>query len=107
MDEKPRIIGGRVAVIAIHGVGDHLPEAMAKAACGLLETRQTAAGVSRYEAFRENLVRIKIGASRQNRPILRPCGPHGASTQVDVYDMFWSDLSGVGASGLRILAQRS
>lgn len=51
----------RVAVIAIHGVGDHLPEEMAKAAGGMLESRQTPAGDSRYEAFRENPIRVKTG----------------------------------------------
>jgi len=34
----------RVAAIAIHGVGDHLPEEMAKAAGSMLESRQTTGG---------------------------------------------------------------
>ena len=164
MNEKLNINGGRVAVIAIHGVGDHLPEEMAKAACGLLETRQTAAGGSRYEAFQENLVRIKIAGVKTEPPNpptgrgtrgrhawgpldalrlsgkpasgaaaahkdsvdhvfmegqltgyesqgpediyeflrlegVRKAEPGVPEKRVDVYDMFWSNLSGVALPG--------
>lgn len=163
MNEKLGTSGGKIAVIAIHGVGDHLPEQMAKAACELLESRQTTAGETRYEAFRKDRVRIKIAAVRAGqaarpsmsgkpaKPTWRPFDGVGLSEKpamaaeatrkdsvdhlflegqlagytgrgskntydflrlkalrsaepeipekhVHIYDMFWSDLSGVGAS---------
>ena len=155
----------RIAVIAIHGVGDHQPEEMAKAAGGMLESRRTPAGESRYEAFSETPVRINI-AGVQLRPApadsqrlawgpldalrlsgtamtsaaasqkdsidhlfmegqlsrYKDQGPEDAceflrlrgtrkaeapipDKQVDVYDMFWSDLSGVSKSGLRVFGE--
>jgi hypothetical protein len=158
-DEK----ASRVAVIAIHGVGDHQPQEMAKAAASLLEI---AGGGNRYTPFDENIVRIRIrpvelnpdpnieteharwgplnelrrsetaaspaaaaqknsidhlfmedqlsgyvdGGAEDTCEFLRMDGVRGAQEtvpekEVHVYDMFWSDLSGVGQAGLRVFGE--
>lgn len=150
----------RIAVIAIHGVGDHQPEEMARAAASLLESRRTG-GADRYERFAGNSFRIHVNpvlitrnvpeksfawgpmdAFRMHRQralaaaaagmdsvdhvfmqgqlskykdegpeemyeYLRLDGTRkavGAHPQkrVHVYDMFWSDLSGVSQTGLKV-----
>jgi hypothetical protein len=157
----------RVAVIAIHGVGDHLPDEMAKAAGSMLESRRDRAGNIRYSNFEEDRVRINVGPVELSRtPVKtvkgkRVWGPldamrlsgksvmSAAAAKMDsidhvfmegqlsgyqskgpedtyeflrlegvrkpeaavldklvhVYDMFWSDLSGVGQAGLRIFGE--
>jgi hypothetical protein len=154
----------RVAVIAIHGVGDHQPQEMAKAVARMLGSRETRGGGNRYTAFSESTVCARIERVHLSRPPVPPnadirsWGPldalrlSGRATlnarasrqdstdhvfmegqlsdyvqrgpedtweflrmeseraaqagipkkHVHIYDMFWSDLSGVGQAGFRI-----
>src|SRR5580704_5048907 len=182
----------RIAVVAIHGVGDHQPSEMANSVANLLEDLKEAPWKPRYCTFAEEKVRINVApvkvaghafpaATPASGAMQRPgidekdtWGPMGAlykseravpalsSAQTDsldhlflegqlaqykgegpedtyealrlkgkryanaaigreespqkhrlksvppevhVYDMFWSDLSGVGTAGLRIFGE--
>ena len=181
----------RVAVIAIHGVGDHQPFEMAKAVGDLLEDLEDGPRQPRYCTFGEDWVRLNVApvkveghvfpaAGSAGRPLERgprdwgpldtlfaskrkvrraaesqadsldhlfmegqlaeykgegpeetyevlrlkgrryanaPVGrerdspkeetgqPPLPEKEVHVYDMFWSDLSGVGTAGLRIFGE--
>jgi hypothetical protein len=156
----------RIAVIAIHGVGDHQPEEMAKAVGAMLQTRQEPGGADRYSALKQKVIGVRIEpvevsddcpittgkkvwgpldalrlAGHKVAPatatlrnsidhvfmegqlsgyvslgpedsceFLRIEGTRKADTEVPekevhIYDMFWSDLSGVGKSGLRIFGE--
>lgn len=167
----------RVAVIAIHGVGDHQPFEMARAVGDLLQNLEGEALQPRYCPFHEEVVRLNVapvkvkdrlkkmtshskvdstwgplGALSASKSIVslakdaqvngldhlfmegqlseyRAEGPDEtfqtlrlngkrlaspakqgqadtiAEKDVDVYDMFWSDLSGVAKAGLRIFGE--
>jgi hypothetical protein len=178
----------RTAVIAIHGVGDHLPFVQARRVADMLENLKDGPGHPRYTAFSESTERINVSpvkvaghafapatapapapgvnqrrtwgpldalyqSKREIEPpaeaqpcsldhlfmegqlaeykgdgpentyeVLRlegkrlasaPVGPEGRSgsasdlpeEEIHIYDMFWSDLSGVGAGGLRIFGE--
>jgi hypothetical protein len=166
-----------VAVIAIHGVGDHQPFEMARAAGDMLENLDDGPGRPRYSQFEEDWVRVNVapvtvanGQHETPRPgwgpldelrasggevrraaeakadsldhlfmqgqiagykgrgpedtyeILRLKGRRMAKTsprvewlapsnenlpqkEVHIYDMYWSDLSGLGTAGLRIFGE--
>jgi hypothetical protein len=171
----------RVAVIAIHGVGDHPPFEMARSVSNLLEDLEDGPRKPRYTAFREDIVRLNVapvsvkghefeagcappntvrpqswgpmddlvkstrhplqaatgdvesldhlfmegqlagyrgegaedtyemlrvsGERRPDAPVARAPGETPPAREVDIYDMFWSDLSGVGTAGLRIFSE--
>jgi hypothetical protein len=57
-----------IAVIAIHGVGDHLPQEMAKAAGGLLESRQKDEK-DLYGTFEETLLRLHVEPVKLSRVV--------------------------------------
>src|SRR5262245_55095497 len=178
----------RIAVIAIHGVGDHQPFEMAKAVVDMLEDLEDGPRQPRYCKFGEDWVRLNVApvkveghafpvvGSRKLTSSKRPhiWGPldelvaskrkvrHAAESTVDsldhlfmegqlaeykgegpeetyevlrlkghryaqapvgregdsalnapsipekevhIYDMFWSDLSGVGKAGLRMFGE--
>jgi hypothetical protein len=166
MKEPAPASAKRVAVIAIHGVGDHPPREMARSIAGMLESRSRPNGVNRYEAFREKVLKVRIApvqlhpgyeaplesksewgpfdSLRLAKQTLEPSskalqnsidhafmanqlsgykaeGPEdsseflclegvrdaGAADEklVHVYDMFWSDLSGVAAAGFRVFGE--
>ncbi len=179
----------RIAVVAIHGVGDHQPSEMANGVADLLADLKDGPRKPRYQAFLERKVRMNVapvkveghafsGAAQVNkgkpiaqsktwgpmdalykskRPIehaakaetesldhlfmegqlaeYKGAGPEetyealclegkryanapigreesatapqraAPETEVHVYDMFWSDLSGVNTAGLRIFGE--
>lgn len=170
----------RIAVIAIHGVGDHPPQEMARAASSLLESLASGEpdGSGRYETFEENLVRIDVQGMKESsapvnrslagsdkemawgpmdrlrqaqkqargQPAQKRFAPAGRQLSIDhlfmqeqlrnyqgrgpediyeclrldgtrrptqglpkktvhIYDMFWSDLSGVNKTGLRVFGE--
>ncbi len=160
LDSAPDNKIRRIAVISIHGVGDHLPNDMAKAVARMLLSRDH----DRYSAFTETTMCAKVQPVRLKRmPTPLPAGvtawgpmdahrlangpldeaiatkmnsidhvfmegqlrgyqPSGAEDsweflrldgelaaeggkpkkQVHIYDMYWSDLSGVGNSAFSI-----
>jgi len=167
----------RVAVVAVHGVGDHQPFEMAQSVAALLADIQGPAQTPRYSAFCENKCRINVSPVKVSGHAFQPAGaqkkkhhvdeagnwgpmdsllksdavidrsrqsdtqsldhlfmegqlsqyksegpedgyevlrmearrmddnPTADPKQVHVYDMFWSDLSGVGTAGLRIFGE--
>src|SRR5688500_11922283 len=50
----------KIAVIAIHGVGDHEPFQSARAVAGLLSNLRQESGSSQYSALEEKVVRISV-----------------------------------------------
>jgi hypothetical protein len=162
----------RIAVVAIHGVGDHQPSEMAKSVGDILEDLENGPLHPRYCTFGESAIRLNVAPvkvpghatspgvakprswgpmdalyqqrrevrnSVENRPdsldhlfmkgqlehykgdgpeqtyeCLRLEGkrhemgtaPHAvAEKELHVYDMFWSDLSGVGKGASRIFGE--
>jgi hypothetical protein len=173
----------RVAVIAIHGVGDHQPFEMARAVGDMLEDLEDGPLHPRYSAFSEDWVRLNVarvklpdlgeegpekpkplglldwlfaseplfqtvtesgpdcsghvfmkrqlagykgerpdepyevlcikGRRHESGPVDRepnarlatPPEPPAPGKEVHIYEMFWSDLSGVGTAGLRIFGE--
>src|SRR5262245_6165452 len=51
----------RIAVLAVHGVGDHPPSDSARSVCNLLAGVNATAASSRYSVFRESLIRLQVG----------------------------------------------
>ena len=84
----------RIAVVAIHGVGDHLPEEMAKAVGGMLESRHSAAGASRYEEFESDSIQARIAPVKVSRA---PGGkPHATGG--------WGPMDALQLAGAQVLS---
>src|SRR5262245_22584407 len=63
--EVPKTTGAAgsrcIAVVAVHGVGDHQPCASARAVGDMLAGRRIHENKPKYSVFRENLLRLKVG----------------------------------------------
>ena len=132
-----------IAVVAVHGVGDHKPGASAHAIADLLLRLRYRGGASRYTPFTEKPLRVPTrpavvgdapaqGSATPEHALMRgqlehyhsdgepyetvriagerlsdssdgrPARPEAI---VHVYEMYWSDLSHVGASALRVFGE--
>jgi hypothetical protein len=63
----PSAGASRIAVVAIHGVGDHPPFEMARSVAALLQDERTPGAQTNYSAFEESLIRIDV------EPVKCPC----------------------------------
>jgi hypothetical protein len=64
---RPSQGASRIAVVAIHGVGDHPPFEMARSVAALLQDERTLGALTNYTAFEESLIRIDV------EPVKPPC----------------------------------
>src|ERR1700735_5162833 len=63
----PKQGASRIAVVAIHGVGDHPPFEMARSVAALLQDERSPGALTGYSAFEESFIHIDV------EPVKPPC----------------------------------
>ena len=83
----------RIAVVAVHGVGDHPPCASARAVGDLLAGVSTHENRPKYSVFREKLLRLKVRRTHVN----------DHTKYLDDYKRFtWGPMNAIAAAGKKL-----